>query len=344
LKYRRGKRRPGASEARRVRKAADIEALLRRLGIKFERRDDDLYALCPNPGHSEKDPSWHIRSVTGDPKNGVFNCWSCKWTGDVFTLVSEIRKVDFARALAFVKTFAKPEASRPAATVSDDDYTRNLRAVEPPEIGFFWPNADGDLEPFDPRRIAEGTPCGNYLASRWIGSQYIERHGFLDWPEKNRVVVPIRRRGRMISWIARSYNGGKPKTFAPKGAPKRWELFGLDYLDRSVPEVNLVEGWVDHIRISQIRTLNALALCGSKMTEPQVEEILFAQRIIVWMDGDKAGEVLAGDVAAWLGRGRTLMIVEMPKGKDPGDYSPKEISSFQAEPWNDYKRRTQCRT
>jgi len=29
-----------------------------------------------------------------------------------------------------------------------------------------------------------------------------------------------------------------------------------------------------------------IAICGSKLTEFQAEEILFAERITVWLDGD----------------------------------------------------------
>lgn len=340
MRFRR-KKKPPFSEARKIRRRVDIEDVLRRLRIEFKRRDDDLYSVCPNPEHKDRDPSWHIRSVQGDMKNGVFNCWSCKWSGDIYSLVSKLRGVDFAGAVAFVKASMREAATIAPAEISDDDYLQGMQPAEPPEIGFFWPDERGVLRPFTPKPIRFDSDCAVYLRSRWIGSQYVERHGLLDWQEKRRIIVPILRRGRMISWVARSYVGASPKTFAPKGAPKRWEIFGLDLLDHAIAEVNIVEGWVDQIRLSQIGVQNALAICGSTLTEPQVEEIVFARRVIVWMDGDKAGEVLAEDVAGWLGYERELMIVEMPEGKDPGDYSPVEISNFQARAW-DHKRRRQC--
>jgi DNA primase len=170
-----------------------------------------------------------------------------------------------------------------------------------------------------------------------IGMKYIDGCGLLDWPAKKRILVPITRHGRLISWVARSYSGAKPKTFAPAGAPKKWELIGFDQFNRSHRTVNVCEGWVDRIRLMQIGRSNACALCGSKMSEYQAEALIFAERIIIWQDGDKAGEVMAEDLAAWLGRGRELLIVPTPSGKDPGTFSPSELSEFQPITWSEYQ-------
>jgi DNA primase len=327
-------------DAGKLREALDVEALLKTLGIVYVKREEDLYSVCPNPQHKDSDPSWHIRAVTGDRKNGVFNCWSCKWAGDVYTLIQAIKRCDFPAAVAFVRELGPSSVPhRPAAELRPVDYETNLRPYTPGPIGFKWRRTKTEpLHTFAPEPILPGSAASEYLLDRWIGPGYITRHNLLDWREQRRIVVPIVRRGILISWVARSYADALPKAIAPEGAPKRWEIFALDQLDRSIPEVHLVEGWVDQIRVSQIGIKNVIAICGSKLTEYQVEEILFAKKIIVWMDGDKAGEVLVGDVRDWFAH-RRLLVVRMPDGTDPGDFSPSELLKFKP---ISFDRRQQC--
>lgn len=340
MKLKRKGRKIDRREAQKLREALDVESLLVLFGIEYERRDDDLYAICPHPGHKDRDPSWHIRAVPGDRKNSVFNCWSCKWTGDAYTLIQTIRRCDFPAAVKFLKELTPARVPyRSAAELRPVDYETNLRPYEPGPIGFKWRRSKKEtLHTFTPEPILPGSGASEYLFGRWIGPGYVTRHNLLDWREQRRIVVPIVRNGTMISWIARSYNDEHPKAIAPEGAPKRWEIFALDQLDRDFREVHLVEGWVDQIRVTQIGKRNVIAICGSKLTEFQVEEILFAQSITVWMDGDKAGEVLRDDVRAWFAH-RQLFVVKMPDGKDPGDFPPSELSKFQPSPFH---RRQPC--
>jgi len=307
-----------------VRKYAQIENVLAELGIKFERKEMNLYAKCLNPEHKDRKPSWHIYAVVGEDKNGVYNCWSCKIAGDIFKLVMQLKKCDFPAAVQFVSKYSRIKKS--TSKVEEKDYYRDTRPYEPQAIGYEW-----NSRKFKPARIEHGTACSEYLKSRWIGSQYIDMFGLKDWREEKRVIAPITREGRLISWVARSYNGQKPKALAPEGAPKMWELFGYDQLDRTIPEVNLVEGWVDVIRLTQICVPNALALCGSMLTEFQVESILFADKIASWLDGDIAGKVMGKDAACWLTR--NLWVVKMPEGTDPGHFSPNELLNFKPQKW-----------
>jgi len=309
---------------RQVRKYAQIENVLTELGIKFERRDLNLYAKCPNPDHKDKTPSWNIYSVVGHEKNGVFGCWSCKFSGDIFKLVMQLKKCDFPAAIQFVSKYSRVKKS--IEKVETKDYYRDNRPYEPATIGYEWSG-----KKFKPTRIELGGACSEYLKSRWIGSQYVDMFGLRDWREEKRVIAPITRDGRLISWVGRSYNGQNPKTLAPAGAPKKWELFGYDQLDRTIPELNLVEGWVDAIRLKQICVPNAVALCGSMMTEFQVESILWASKITAWLDGDTAGKVMGRDTACWFTR--NLWVVEMPDGTDPGHFSPNELLNFKPQKW-----------
>ena len=306
----------------------NIEAVLPELGMKFRKNGDELYAFCPNVEHvKEKHPThWHIRSKIGDERNGVFLCWSCKFTGNIIKLVSVLKEIDFQKAVEFLSPFVGTAPIR--LEIEKEDYEKNLGSYEPQSIPMLWNGKKIETEKIDP-----DSECFAYLQSRWIGQKYINMFGIVDWKEQKRIFVPITRNGKMVSWIARSYNGKNPKTFAPKGAPKKWELFGLDQIDRSVPEVNLCEGWVDAIRLMQAGIMNPLATCGSVLSEYQADELSFAKRLTLWRDGDKAGQIFGIGIAAWLGRGREFFVVKFPAGTDPGYYQAHKLKEFQPECW-----------
>lgn len=306
----------------------DVRKVLDALGIEYQKNKDELYSKCLHPEHKERKPSWHIRAKMGDEKNGVFFCWSCGWKGNLITLVSMIKDVGFLAASAMVEEFQN--VAPVEREMKDEDYMRGLHSFEPSELSdFIWSGKTIKTYP-----IRTGGEAFDYLISRNIGMRYVEECGLLDWPEKGRIIVPIHRNQKLISWVARSYRQENPKTLAPAGAPKKWELLGFDELNRKNESVNLCEGWVDRIRLLQIGRTNACALCGSKLSEYQAEDISFAKTITIWQDGDKAGEVMSRDLASWLGRDREFFIVRFSKGRDPGSFTPAELSEFRPEPWN----------
>jgi len=308
----------------------DVEKLLFKLGIQYEKRGIELYAKCPHPDHKDKDPSWHIRSDIGNDMNGVFHCWSCKWAGNPISLLRTLKGLVRNQAIEFLQVVQKqPIAEK--KEISEKDYFRDLKPFEPSDIGFYWRD-----KPFKPVSIGFGSQCQKYLASRWIGLGYIERFGLLDWQERERVIVPITRNGKMISWVARSYNGASPKTLAPKGAPKRWELFGLDQADKTKPEANLAEGWADVIRLDQHSIVNPIGLNGSKLSEYQVESLLWADKITLWLDGDRVGRLLSYDAVQWFCK--EIFIVAIPKGKDPASFKIGELDEFKPQRWENFRR------
>ena len=315
-------------------KDVDVERVLHHLGVEFTRREDELYARCFHPKHKDTKPSWHIKAERGHSMNGVFNCWACHWRGNLLTLITERLKVDAAQAFDLMEKYSTAAPDLTNKDVGESEYLGSSTTQEPPEISLAWKG-----EPIEAVDIEEGSPCFEYLMSRQIGELYMHEFGLKDWRDQQRVVVPITRRGRLISWVARSYSRQHPKTLAPAGAPKRWELFGLDLMERERKEVSIAEGWVDAIRLMQAGQPNPVAICGSKMSEHQAEEFLFAERITLWLDGDKAGEVMGEDVVSWLGRGREILVVPTPPGKDPGDFRPQELAAMQPNTWSNYQRR-----
>lgn len=311
----------------------NVKAVLDYLGIKTEKRGNELYARCPHPKHNDSDPSWSIKDEPGNKRHAVFSCWSCKWSGNILTLIAAVKKISIAEAQKIVEEFStKRPQGRPT---TEKDLLRGLDKYEPPDLGgYFWKGEQIQTEPIIP-----GTESFAYLSSRWIGMEWIEKCNLVDWPDKKRILVPVHLNGKLISWVARSYNGGSPKTLAPKEAPKSWELIGIDEVVKIAGVANLTEGWADRIRLMQIKKANPLGLNGARISEQQAEMILWADKIVVWMDGDRAGEVLAGEAVTWLGKTREIWVVPFPPRTDPAFYSPKVVATYKPILWSEFRKR-----
>ncbi|HOV46907.1 MAG TPA: DNA primase [Exilispira sp.] len=67
--------------------------------IKVQKTGKNYRALCPF--HAEKTPSFYI-----DDMKGLFYCFGCKASGDIFTFVQKIENCDFYEAILKVANFA----------------------------------------------------------------------------------------------------------------------------------------------------------------------------------------------------------------------------------------------
>jgi len=297
------------SKAEKTRARADVPAILAALGVGAK-GSDELTARCPSGTHKDATPSWSIHNEPGSEKHGLFHCHGCKWSGDVFDLVMHVRRCGFAEAAEFVRAHSTPGAA-PGPAV---DYGRPFAKVYPPEI--HRPKGLRDVEP--------GSACAEYLESRGVLPFDVELFGLRDWRWRGRVWVPITRNRVLIAWTARTYRGEEPAKLTPLDGTLgyEWGLFGLDQAVRGVGELHLTEGWTSCIRVRQAGFRNPIAICGSTMSEQQKRDLEWAREITVWREGDVAGAAMDASVRGWLGPGRTVRTVHLPKGKDPADFPP----------------------
>lgn len=289
--------------------------MLSRLGLDYSERGGELVFRCQSGRHEDRVPSCRVRD--GGGRNGLFHCFSCKWSGDVYTLVEKVLDLDFTEAYKFVRgSIGKVRPERDAD--AEDDY---------PDPVLYEP------EPIDPPkglRDVDGR-CRDYLLrKRGLDAAMIEGYGVRDWRWRRRAWVPLTRDGKLISWLARAYDGSKPKVLTPAAGhgSHEWALFGLDVVDRSVGRLHFTEGWIDAIRVRQAGFENVVAACGSVVTEEQVDEIAWAGNVVHWQDADVAGRAMTRDLRAWLGRRCEVEVVVLPAGTDPADHSARKLRKF----------------
>lgn len=146
---------------------------------------------------------------------------------------------------------------------------------------------------------------------------------------RDRIMFPIRDyRGRVMAFGGRILDQGEPKYLNSPETPlfhKGRELYGLHEARqalREIPELLVVEGYMDVVTLAQFGVRNVVATLGTAVTSEHLERLFrTTETIIFCFDGDRAGRD-----AAWRGlenalplmrEGRQIHFMFLPEGDDP---------------------------
>lgn len=248
------------------------------LGVEVLTEDgDELVALCP--GHKERtgkvdhDPSWSMNS-----ESGVHYCFSCGYKGNLFSLVRDLKGADAARDL--YEPFEKfgrlvlPEGWEGIADFEP-------KAAEEVRTPNFKP--ESWLDPFvSPPKWA--------LAARKISAVGAEEYGVLWDAEKDRWILPLRdpESNRLYGYQAKAQ---RTRYFRnrPRDMKKSHTFFGWPRVVASeTKKVVVVESPLDAVLLSDCDVL-AIASCGSRLSDEQIELLASVDWVYLWLDNDTAG-------------------------------------------------------
>lgn len=95
-----------------VKGKVDIIALFVSFGVRLEKKGSSWMGRCPF--HEDRKPSLSV-----DNSKGLYHCFGCGESGDVFDLVMRFRALSFPEALSFLKDFA-PTGTSTTGTTSGD--------------------------------------------------------------------------------------------------------------------------------------------------------------------------------------------------------------------------------
>jgi len=188
---------------------------------------------------------------------------------------------------------------------------------------------------------AEDEEVYGYLASRGLGAAWEERaygivarsmglpRAIVHWPAGGyRIVLPLYdvTTGELVNLQARSVRqGAQPKTLFPRGTRARGLVFanssGLRMLsgERAESAVVLAEGLTDHLALSIHTALPVISAPGTTMAATAISSWVRDRKLIVALDGDRAGELAAGEAVrlAHLAGARSVARARWPgKAKD----------------------------
>ncbi len=345
----------------RVREAADIVHIIGE-SVSLKRQGNTYRGPCPF--HNGKD-----RNFSVSPKLGIYHCFVCHESGDVFSFLQKRFGMDFPTALRAVAEKSGVEVPRA------ESRTQGADAREP-----LWETLGAAAEHFssilwnDP--VAE--PARAYLASRQIDRATADRFGlgFAGDGERalthlrglgfddarltdvglrtagdetrkpsprfwHRLMFPIHdAAGHVVGFGGRTLGAAKPKYLNSPDSPifsKSKLLYGFHWAKLAIrreARAVLVEGYFDLIRVVTAGVDYAVASMGTALTEAQAHLLgRYARQVVIAYDSDRPGlEATFRSADALLEHGVRVRVVTLPPGEDPDSFVAKRgRADFEAE-------------
>ena len=236
----------------------NVEELLQTKDIQYVPKGADFEVRCLNPKHEDKHPSMRIDKVTG-----IFNCFSCDFKGNLFTLYGErVNLLQQKRDLLIKKIKNKVAES----------------------IGLAFPTSfipyEGDWRNIKPETYKK------FEAFTCHDKDYV-----------GRVLFPIRDiSGRISAFNGRHMSGGLPKyLISPAGA--KMPLFPQVHPIKGT--VILVEGIFDMLNLYDKGLTNTICCHGTRNVNEDKLSVLRIQgieEVYIFFDGDEPGQKAAESI------------------------------------------------
>ena len=313
--------------------------------VSLKRRGSTLVGLCPF--HNEKTGSFTVY-----PETQSFYCFGCGAGGDAIGFLKRIENLDYMDAVKLLADRAGMQIPNEGFDDSLSKKRRRVLEINREAAKFYHsymmsPDGEEGLNYFLGRGLTKKTinKFGlGYAPNSWnLLIRHLKSKGFtLDEMRlaglakageknyydvfRNRAMTPIIDvRGNVIAFGGRVLDDSKPKyintgdTLAYK---KTNELFALNLAkDSGKDSLILCEGYMDVIAMHQAGFTNAVAGCGTALTNEQVKLICrYTNEVILAYDADEAGQK-AVEKAISLFR-QTDIKVRVPVlqyGKDPDE-------------------------
>lgn len=288
-----------------------VERVLGTVGVEVvERRGDEIIALCP--GHKEKTgkkdrhPSWSINTVTG-----VHFCFSCKYKGNLRSLVADLVGGDRVSLLVGGDDTLPVEQPRDAIRVASRTFTLPSRPKERRPI------PESLLAVYDP-------PPDWALVARRLRRRSVQRFGVLWNRDEEAWVLPMRNAssGHLIGFQEKHQKARKMMN-RPSGMDKSSTLFGIRnvmYAGRVV----VVESPLDAVLLDGLGW-PAVAVCGSRLSPRQAEILSGFKEVVLAFDDDDAGRAETERIERWGPGFRFRTARYNGRGKDVGEMTEADI-------------------
>ena len=313
--------------------------------VSLKKRGNTYVGLCPF--HNEKTPSFTVYENTQS-----FYCFGCGAGGDSVSFMRKIENLDYIDA---VKVLAQRAGMQMPDEGYDDSLSKKRRTILQinRETARFYHNymmseqGKVGLQYFLNRGLSQKTIRHfglGYAPNKWdelfkhlkskgydvsdiltAGVVRKGEKGYYDY-FRNRVMTPIIDvRGNFIAFGGRVLDDSKPKYINTSDTlvyKKTNEVFGLNYAkDSGKDSLILCEGYMDVIAMHQAGFTNAVAGCGTALTNEQVRLLSrYAKEIILVYDNDEAGQKALNKAISLFDQVDVkISIPTLSGGKDPDE-------------------------
>jgi len=326
-----------------VRDAADIVGIIGE-HVELKRTGSDFRASCPFHGGTH-------RNFVVVPKKGMFHCFVCHESGDVFTFFMKRLGMDYPTAVREVArrvgitipergpTGPDPREPLFAAVAAAHDWfsrqlhehpeaelarhyvvSRQLSLEQATELGLgYAPRGDAFAEAMKTLGVKEEVQLEAGLLRR-------REDGSLAPRFRGRLLFPIHDlRGRVVGFGGRILGVGEPKYLNSPETPLfhkgklLYHLHAARHAMRKSDRAILVEGYFDVIRLALAGVEEVVAPLGTGLSADQAELLKrHAPQVVLCYDSDDAGlraTFRAGDEL--LRAGVRVSVATLPEGEDP---------------------------
>lgn len=310
--------------------------------------------LCPF--HPDK----ATKSFSLDPEKGVFTCFGCQSSGNIFQFIQKIEGLSFPDAVELIAhrvgvdigSDALEFAAKRNRATKVRHWSERPAIVEDPEMPHeYWDELAAPLIDAVPKyALSRGITietAKSWRLGRTPRECWRQINGFPVpyWPtfayDAKRLVFTIRNRGgRTVGLSGRKLSGDGPKYFHWPHFKRNKYLYGEDRVDPDKDHLIVVEGFIDVLILWQYG-YNAVGLMGSAISEPQIQRMIdllptfgelytmtdgdFAGRKAVYGTDDKKHE----DGLIHKIKGRVpLYVVDLPNGVDPKGLKMDEVGNL----------------
>ncbi len=334
-------------EINQVRQNADIVEIISSY-IPLNQKGKNYFGVCPF--HEDHSPSMSVSR-----EKGIYKCFSCGATGNVFKFVSDYENITFPEAVqkiaqkigitlsitTEIKKITKYEIEYKIMTLSNLFYQNNLMTEKGKKAREYLENRGLTEEiqkefqiglAFDKNSLSEFLHQKNYENSLLISLGLLnQKKEFFYDTFLDRIMFPIHNlNGDVVGFTGRIYlpNSSPPKYLNSKETmifKKGNILFNYHRAKdpiRLEKKVILVEGNMDAIRMYSCGFKNTIALMGTSLTSYQIKEIKKLRvPVILMFDNDDAGFTATYQIGTLLEKENIpIHIVRLSGEKDPDDY------------------------
>lgn len=244
------------------------------------------------------DPSFHL----GISSSNIFNCWRCGEKGNVVKLLKTLLEKPYNEVMPILEKYSFEEIppfflDKKTKKETDIELPRESKKQMPKEAERYLLKRN-----FNPRQL-----------SAKYKLRFCENIGNY----KFRIVVPIFKHGKLVSFIARDYSGRAkiPYLLDKDSMEDKRYLYNIDEVKN---KAIVVEGVFDAWRFGS----GAIATLGTRYTKSQVLEIarLGLEYVAIVFDPEptaqKFAKQLAVDIKPYVEK---VDVIEYEGNKDPAD-------------------------
>ncbi len=331
-------------EINRIQSSANIVDIISSY-INLEKQGKNYFGICPF--HDDHNPSMSVSQ-----EKGIFTCFVCHKTGNVFSFVQDYENVSFTEAVKIVaskcgieidvgyKETSKYDKHYEAMELSTKFYQNNLKSKEGQKALEYLQKRGLNEEIIEEFNIGyapkEYDTVTKLLTNKGFDEELLIEIGLSARGNtvydlfRNRITFPIHNsNGKPIGYSARIYEDiNEAKYINTKETPifkKGKTLFNYHRAHneaRRLKSLLVVEGQMDAIRIYSMGIKNVVATMGTALTEDHIKLLSRLNvKVILCMDSDAAGEKATIQNGEALNNANVeLSILRLTGAKDPDEY------------------------